>query len=64
MPSEASEIKFFKIKALRGLPCMALLTCVQESPILFDCVKLYLMNQVVVALGSFHYLTGLSFGGF
>jgi hypothetical protein len=35
---------------------------VQESPIIFDCVKLLLMNRVM--LGSFHYLTGLSCGGF
>jgi len=36
---------------------------VQESPIIFDCVKLYLMNQEYKP-SSFHYLTRLSCGGF
>ena len=70
MPSEASEIDFFSrlcdslCRAKRAksiffgsaLLIYALMR-VQESPLLFDYVKLYLMNQVVVMLGTFHYLT-------
>jgi hypothetical protein len=55
MPSEASEVDFFLRSALLSYALMR----VQESPLLFDCVKLYLMNQVVVMLGTFHYLTVL-----
>ena len=53
MPSEASEVDFFLGSAL----LIYAFTRVQESPLLFDCVKLYLMNQVVVMLGTFHHLT-------
>ena len=58
MPSEASENDFIFGSRL----CLPTLSMpVQESPIIFDYVKLYLMNRVT--LGSFHCLTIVSCGG-